>query len=265
MSLALLLLSLALPAMCAGLQLKDVAEGLGKAAALRDELNLGRDNEIKLGREVAAHLVGKYGLYTDEAVTRYVSLVGLSLVKKAGRPDLRYRFGILNTKGLNAFACPGGYVFITKGLLMRLRNEAQLAGVLAHEIVHVDRKHAVMASMKGKALGALGKELTQKSDFDQLTQALIESVVEKGLPQADEYDADKRAVALLSERGYQADGLYVVLQGLAKGGKEPEGLAAWNSRHPPMSKRLSRLDKELAGVEAEGQLLQKRFLDNVSL
>jgi predicted Zn-dependent protease len=258
MSLTPLLLGLALPALCAGLQLKDVAEGLKKAEALRDELNLGRDNEIKLGREVAAHLLGKYGLYTDEAVTRYVGLVGLSLVRKAGRPDLRYRFGILNTKGLNAFACPGGYVFITKGLLMRLRDEAQLSGVLAHEIAHVDRKHAILASLKGKALGALGKELTKGSDFDQLTQALIESVVEKGLPQADEYDADKRAVALLSERGYHPEGLSAVLQGLAKAGKEraaPEGLAAWNRRHPPMSSRLSRLQKEL---------LQKRFLDSVS-
>jgi len=77
----------------------DVKRGVEKAGELRDELHLGRDNEIALGREVAAHLIGKFGLCDEEELTRYVTLVGRTVARKVGRPGVEYRFGVLNTKG----------------------------------------------------------------------------------------------------------------------------------------------------------------------
>ncbi|MEY8217166.1 MAG: M48 family metalloprotease, partial [SAR324 cluster bacterium] len=101
------------------------------------------EREIDFGRGVSAKILGKYPILRDEGTVRYISQIGTGISAQLGRPELRYYFGILDTDEINAFAAPGGYIFVTKGALKLMRNEAQLAGVLAHELAHIDQKHIV--------------------------------------------------------------------------------------------------------------------------
>ncbi|OGR56769.1 MAG: hypothetical protein A2X36_04210 [Elusimicrobia bacterium GWA2_69_24] len=241
---------------------QDVQETVSKAKDLKEELHLGRDNERKLGREVSAYLIAKYGLYDDQDSTRYVGLVGKTVARRTGRNGGDYRFGILNTKAVNAYSTPGGIIFVTKGLLMRLQDESQLAGVLAHEIVHVDQKHAIKGFVKAKALGEVAKKVSDKSAFDEAARQLIEGIAEKGFPRADEYAADKGALGLLRAAGYAPHGLDGALQRLYGGKEESQDLLkSWKSMHPPLSDRLERLDKLLENVPPDGATLKKRFRD----
>src|ERR1035437_3013046 len=109
------------------------------------------EEEIALGQEVASNLLGarNVGLYHDKNMQRYVNRVGRWLASQTERPDLPWHFAVLNNNGINAFAAPGGYIFITSGLMGRMRSEAELAGVLGHEIAHVLRKHHLKAIQKG--------------------------------------------------------------------------------------------------------------------
>ena len=101
------------------------------------------EREIDFGRGVSAKILGKYPILRDEGTVRYISQIGTGISAQLGRPELRYYFGILDTDEINAFAAPGGYIFVTRGALILMSNEAQLAGVLAHELAHVDQKHIV--------------------------------------------------------------------------------------------------------------------------
>jgi len=121
-------------------------------------------DEIKMGQEFASVLLGAKPLLADVRIQRYVNTLGRWLAMQTERPDLPWTFGVLDDSGFNAFATPGGYIFITRGLLNRMNNEAELAGVLAHEIGHVLRKHHLHAAQTaskiaigGNILDAFGK------------------------------------------------------------------------------------------------------------
>ena len=92
------------------------------------------EREIDFGRGVSAKILGKYPILRDERTVRYISQIGTGISAQLGRPELRYYFGILDTDEINAFAAPGGYIFVTRGALILMSNAAQLAGVLAHEL-----------------------------------------------------------------------------------------------------------------------------------
>ena len=117
-----------------------------------DEMNFSDKEERQLGEKISASLVANYGVYQDKDVAKYVTLVGTVLAKESGHPNMNWTFIVLDTDGVNAFAAPGGIVHITRGLLGLEKNEAQLAGVLGHEITHVDVKHTVRAIQKSKAI-----------------------------------------------------------------------------------------------------------------
>src|SRR6478609_5658236 len=126
-------------------QLGGVTKGLSmakKANEVRD-LSMTDAEEQDLGKQVSEKIRTRYGVVQDAAVHRYVNLVGLALAQGSTRPNLPWTFIVLDTDGVNAFAAPGGYVHITKGALALVKNEAELAGVLGHEIVHVTEKHTV--------------------------------------------------------------------------------------------------------------------------
>ncbi|MCM2355956.1 MAG: M48 family metalloprotease, partial [Arenimonas sp.] len=121
--------------------------GLGKKAAdatapITDE------QEIELGRGIAANLLGARPLVRDQALQQYVNRIGLWLALQTERPNLPWRFGVMDSTDVNAFALPGGTILITQGLYDRLRDEAELASVLSHEIAHVVERHQVKAIKK---------------------------------------------------------------------------------------------------------------------
>src|SRR5690606_26944554 len=108
--------------------------------------------EVELGREITGNLLGAAPLVKDEALQAYVNKVGRWVASQSSRSDLPWHFGVIESEDLNAFAAPGGYVIITKGLYRKMENEAQLAGVLGHEIGHVEQKHHLKVLQKSQLL-----------------------------------------------------------------------------------------------------------------
>lgn len=102
-----------------------------------------REDEVNIGRGAAARILGQYGAWHEPTLRQYVNLVGQTLVQSVGRDDITYHFTILNDDSVNAFSTPGGYVFITRGALRQMRDEAELAGVLGHELAHVNQRHVL--------------------------------------------------------------------------------------------------------------------------
>lgn len=204
--------------------------------------------EIQIGDGIAANLLGASPLLNDDKAQRYVNMVGRWLSLQTERPDLPWKFGILESTDVNAFATPGGTVLITRGLLQRLNNESELAGVLAHEMVHVLRKHYLVALQKGArmdiATDLLGEALKDKKGpaLDKAIKAGTE-VYARGLDKNDEYEADRMGIVIATRAGYDPYGLPAVLQMLDASNAQDSSLALMFKTHPAPRDRLSQLDK----------------------
>jgi len=217
-----------------------------KAEQLRD-LQMTEEEEIRLGASVSEKVRARYGVVQDKAVHRYVTLVGTLLVKKTSRPNLPFTFVVLDTDGVNAFAAPGGFVHITRGALALMTSEAELAGVLAHEIVHVTEKHTIKAIQKSKAI-QMGAEETLSNNpelFNKIVDKASELVL-AGFGRNEELESDKVGVGLADAEGYAPAGLSDFLKRLSERNKsatEKQGLFA---SHPEMQERLDRIAKDIA-------------------
>ncbi|HEX7970632.1 MAG TPA: M48 family metalloprotease [Thiobacillus sp.] len=213
------------------------------------------EEETRIGKQIAGNLLGAVPLVRDDKLQRYVNLVGNWVALQSGRKGIDWHFGVLDTEDINAFAAPGGYVFLTKGLYRRLDNEAELAGVLAHEIAHVARKHHLKVLKQSSLIGALGQAASKKAkDSDQVVQNLIGNgaeIMARGLDKNAEFEADRVGIVFAARAGYDPWGLPDVLQDLA-------GLPAKDSRtgllyktHPQPADRLAALG-EAVGERLDG-------------
>ncbi|HEX4869711.1 MAG TPA: M48 family metalloprotease, partial [Moraxellaceae bacterium] len=155
--------------------------------------NPSNSDEEKLGREVAGRLLGAAPLVQDEALQKYVNRVGRYVAAQSERPDLNWTFGVIESPSVNAFAAPGGYVFVTRGLYALLTSEAELAGVLAHEIGHVNARHHVRLMQKQRVV-SMGQEfLTKKAGRDSV-KAIVGNgaeVLARSLDKDSEFEADR--------------------------------------------------------------------------
>jgi predicted Zn-dependent protease len=219
---------------------------------LRDALkDVDEKQEAEIGREYAALLVGAAPLLPNPGVQRYVNRVGRWLSLHSERPDLNWQFGVLDTDNVNAFATPGGYVLITKGLLERLRNEAELAGVLAHETAHVVKKHHLTAMRKGKGMeagaNALSEYLAQQGGRSAAAKEKLVSgmkeIMLRGLDKDDEFEADRMGVVIAARAGYDPFGLPSVLQMLQSLNPKDSELSLMFATHPAPGSRLDALDR----------------------
>jgi predicted Zn-dependent protease len=222
----------------------------GMADKLKAMKPLNEKKEIRLGREVAANLVGAAPLVNDVALQEYVNRVGVWLALHTDRPKLPWRFGVLDTGGVNAFATPGGYIFITRGLLLHMRDEAELAGVLAHEISHVTARHALETMRKGALAGlasdALGEYAKQKGEesISKLVSAGTE-IYSRGLDKEDEFAADRMGAVIAARAGYDPFALASVLQTLMSINPKSDSVALMFKTHPEPEKRLKVLVKAM--------------------
>jgi predicted Zn-dependent protease len=238
-------------------RLLDTAKNVGKAAG-----EIGEPEEIGIGRDLAARLLGAAPLVANEGLQRYVNNVGRWLASQTERPGLPWRFGVLDAPQLNAFATPGGNIFITRGLLARMRNEAELAGVLAHEIAHVLRKHHLKAIQKSAqlelantAISAFARQDRNSASREKMLTAGSE-LFARGLDKADELEADRLGVAIAARGGYDAYGLPAVLQTLQAMNPEDSGLALMFKTHPAPAERLDALGSQQSLLDAYGGQLQ---------
>jgi predicted Zn-dependent protease len=213
------------------------------------------EDEVAIGREVAGNLLGAAPLVKDAGLQRYVNRVGRWVAAQSGRPDLKWTFGVIESNDINAFAAPGGYIFITRGLYVRLRDEAELAGVLGHEIGHVQQKHHLKVIQKQQLLG-VGTELLQKEMGDERTmQRLIGSgaeILARGLDKSAEFEADRIGVVLAARAGYDPYGLPSVLQTIGAASTASSGsVALLFKTHPHPDERLAALG-EAMGERLDG-------------
>ncbi len=224
-----------------------------------DDMNITEEEEIKLGADVSLKVRQRFGVVQDAAVHKYVTLVGTVLTEQTSRSKLPWTFMVLDTDGVNAFAAPGGYVHITRGALALIKSEAEMAGVLGHEIAHVAQKHTVNAIRKGKGVSLASSEtLANRGAFlDQLADRAYSMVLENSFDRGDELEADKEGILLAQKAGYAGTGLSDFLAHLAernKGMAEKNGLFA---SHPETEERIGKV-KQLAGSKP-GAVVAARY------
>jgi len=229
-------------------KLLDTAKGVVKAT---HEIN--ETEEIAIGRDVAARLLGAAPLMNDMRVQRYVNHVGRWLASQSERPDLPWRFGVMEAPQLNAFAVPGGTIFITRGLLEKMHSEAELAGVLSHEIVHVVRKHHLKAIQKGAltqlSADAAGAALNNvNAEARNKLIAFGTEMYSRGLDKGDEFEADRLGVVIAARGGYDTYGLPAVLQTLQGMNAQDSAVALMFKTHPAPGERLDTLAAKMQPV-----------------
>ncbi|MBI3777184.1 MAG: M48 family metalloprotease [Gammaproteobacteria bacterium] len=214
--------------------------------------------EIAFGREVAARILGRAPLRDNAELTRYITLIGQALAYNSGRAELPFYFAVLDSEQVNAYSTPGGYVFVTRGALQQMHDEAELAAVLAHEIAHVQLRHIVNAMhIRGKETNNVmawmsvitgGSADTAKVAFFQAVDQATALLFEEGFNIRDELAADRVALMLLANTGYDPEALSRFLTRIdgsagVPPASAPDAPAARNDKrtHPSSTERMTAL------------------------
>jgi len=228
-----------------------------------DELNITDEEERKIGEDVSAKIRARFGVVQDAAVHKYVSLVGLSVARETYLCTVAWTFIVLDTDGVNAFASPGGLVHITRGALGLVKNEAELAGVLAHEIGHVAHKHTVNAIRKNKAvqMGTNAATKDRGAALNQLTNKAYEMVLENAFDRGDEIDADKASVQYTLKAGYASATLADFLTRLDERNQNQAERNGLFASHPETKERIDKI-RQVAGAKP-GAAGAARYKQNV--
>ncbi len=225
--------------------------------------------EIKFGRTVAARVLGRMNLSTDAKIARYVELVGQSLARNSTRSELQFHFAVVDQDAVNAYSAPGGYVFVTSGALALMKDESELAAVLAHEIAHITERHIVKelniraadtsaASGVARILGGSSDSL--KTAFFQTVDQAVAMLFETGFKMQDEIGADTNGALLLANTGYDPSALisYMLrVDALLKGRKDQTHVT-----HPPTRERIEALSNFLRANDlttTQFPRMKKRF------
>ena len=222
------------------------------------------EEEIAIGRQIAGNLLGAAPLVRDAKLQKYVNNVGRWVASQSERPDLEWHFGVIDSNDVNAFAAPGGYVFITRGLYKLLQSEAELAGVLAHEVGHVIRQHHLKILQQSRLIDLGSQLVTKQVGGNDKVQNLIGSgaeIVSRSLDKDAEFEADRIAVVLATRAGYDSFGLPTVLQQIGHFAKDDGDVALLFKTHPHPDDRLAKLGTVMGdrfdGVK--GKTLEKRL------
>ena len=261
---------------------------LGKALdigkkAVQASKDFTQEEEIQIGDAATASFLGASPLHKDANLQRYVNRVGKWLALHSDRPDLPWTFAVIDTETINAFALPGGSILVSSGLLKRLGSEAELAGVLAHEVAHVVKKHQITA-IQSAAKGSLAKSIGTDIASDRIGNRggaagqmvkpfaldIAGNLIKDGfflrpLDRSLEYEADQLAIVIAARSGYDPYGLVASLQMLAQHKGDGDAASVF-STHPPPADRVAELEKFMPNIEryaTQPQLLEARFKQNV--
>jgi predicted Zn-dependent protease len=231
----------------------------GAAQLVQTLLPISTDKEIEIGRGIAATVAGRYPIVQDEALTMYVNLVGLTVAGEAPRADITYRFAVLETPDVNAFAAPGGYIFLTRGALGLMESEAELAGVLAHEVGHVNRRHVIEGIRKADFMREVRDQAGLSGSTLNRAVGAGSNVLFSGYSREDEAEADSLGVLYAASAGYDPAGLPTFVSHLSSHTSEGP-LAEITATHEPPAARIQRLQRVIQreGIGG-GELLADRF------
>jgi predicted Zn-dependent protease len=215
------------------------------------------ETERTIGESLSLAAFSRYGLPVDDPeLQRYVNLVGRAVARNALRPGLPYRFVVIQSPLHNAFAAPGGIIFVSAAMVRAMRDEAELAGVLAHEVAHVGHRHALESIRRARFFEGVGKVsvAVMRGDKGRQYQAMIGDlqtvIFDRGLDQRMEYEADLTALETVSRTGYDPAGFVRVLETLQRMEATARRDGSWFSTHPPTAERLQRVRAALAASPA---------------
>ena len=244
-----------------GQEAKDKGQALKEAA---NSLTFSAEERLTIGREISAKLRNRFGVVQDAKVTKYVTLTGMTVAKNSAQPSLPWQFIVLDTDGINAYAAPGGFVHITRCALGFLQNEAELAGVLGHEIGHVIGDHTIAAIRKGNMLD-LGANLTRSQVLSAVANKVYEMTFENAFDRGDENDADKTGAMAAGKAGYSATAMTAFLTRLGernKGNPDRNGLF---SSHPDLQQRNDKIVSVAKSAKlTAAALVAPRYAANIS-
>ena len=240
---------------------KPVTTRAEKAAGLDDWSD---EDEQMIGEAGAAKMIALWGLIDDPKISSYINLVGSTVARNAPR-QLPYRFGVLDVDIVGAFALPGGFVFVTRGALEAMDDEAELAGALGHEIIHCAERHLEREVRSKNATAWIADEAKSRTTrepafFRQRADTLLKGLFDTKLSRDKEDGADIRGAKLAADAGYAPDGLIRFLRALANAKSEKAARAKNQllSTHPPFEERIAHLESGL-DTKARGQTNQARF------
>jgi len=232
------------------------------------------EDEYYLGRAVAANILAAYRPYTaNQALTRYVNMICRTIVANSLYPVSfnGYYVIILDSPGRNAFATPGGHIFITKGLAAAAASEDMLAAVIAHELAHIMLKHSrsviedVRFNKEAKGLADLAAQFSGASaaavraaEFRASVSGILDTFFKTGYSHGQEFEADSGAAALLSAAGYEPRALIQMLNVL----RQTQKSGGINETHPSPDERIEQVAKEIRGYRAveTQQARARRFI-----
>jgi len=229
--------------------------------------------EISFGRNVAGRVLSRYQLSQNSPLNQYINLIGTSLTANAARTELQFYFAVIESNQVNAYSAPGGYIFITTGAIQAANNEAELAGILAHEIAHVTERHIVNAlnirDVSEDSSAAIGKMIRAGGEsarvaFSQVVDKAMAILFESGFNQRDEFESDRVGTLLLAMAGYDAQALKNFLH---RTHQQTHTKHHRNSTHPTSTDRLAALDTFIAEEQLtnlDGVRNQQRFKQHVN-
>ncbi len=226
------------------------------------------EEELQVGRGVAVKMFGALKPVKNPKVQNYVGKVGMLVASQGERKNLPWRFVVVDSSSINAFALPGGIVIVTKGLFDLLETEDELAAVLGHEIAHVQRKHHFNVVKQQKLVGSMSSVVSSEVAKDNALIAGYVSrateIMARGLDKSAEYEADRDGVVLAARAGYDSSAMFTVLEKLAAGVGSGKDAALLYSTHPSPEERLSSLSQAItteiedaSGLSAAADRLKK--------
>ncbi|MEQ8328935.1 MAG: M48 family metalloprotease [Longimicrobiales bacterium] len=264
MSMSSRLRTLAVPALLAA-----SACAVNPATGERQLSLISESQEIQMGREADPDIRASMGVVDDPELQRYVSELGLALAAESERPDLPWQFTVIDDPAVNAFAVPGGFIYVTRGILAHFENEAELVGVLGHEIGHVTARHSVnqMSRQQLQQLG-LGVGMIFSENVREYGQVLAAGLGLLNLQysRGDETESDELGVRYMVREGYdphQLRGVFDMLARVSGGeGRAPE----WQSTHPYPENRAQHLQQVIAaqpGTASADEVDREEYLDRI--
>ncbi len=199
--------------------------------------NMSDAQEVSLGQQTNQSLQGQVKISHNQALTNYVNQIGQRLARNSARPNIKYTFQVVEDDNINAFATMGGFVYVNSGLIKAADNEAQLAGVIGHEIGHIAGRHSLQ-HIKQAAI-AQGASSLLGVDQDKLVQIGVQVALTLPNSRQDEYDADRRGLTTMIQSGYAPSAMPEFMKKLISGNSAPEFL----SSHPAVTERVSNLQR----------------------
>jgi predicted Zn-dependent protease len=242
-----------------------VSCALNPVTGKRELMLLSPSDELAMGQQTDPQVIQTFGQYEDADLARYVAALGKKLGALSHQPNLAYSIKVLDSPVVNAFAVPGGYVYLTRGILAYLNDEAELAGVVAHEIGHIAARHSAQqysraqVAQLGLGLGAVVSKTFRK--YAGVAQFGVEMLF-LSFSREDERQADALGVEYSSKAGYDANhmaNLFVSLERLNPG-EAQGGLPGWFSTHPNPPDRIAAIKRDTQ--EWRAKIQQTQFATN---